>query len=90
MILVKGSEQIRKDHIKIPTCGKDGNVSSTLSKYYRVHIGTQLKIHKQTDFVHFATHKMTWFVRDYVKYMKTPVNNTPINRPFWVKEQIKS
>lgn len=36
-------------------------------------MGTQLQIHRQPDYAHFATHKMTWFVRDYIKFMKAPV-----------------
>lgn len=79
MIFVKTSEQIRKGLIKIPACEKDGNWSSTLIKYYKVHMGTEVKIHRQPDFVCFAAHKMTWFVSDYDKYMKAPVN-TSINR----------
>jgi len=36
-------------------------------------MGTQLQICMQPDYPHFATHKITWFVRDYVKFMKAPV-----------------
>lgn len=89
MIFVKTCEQIRKDLIKIPTCRKVGNWSSTLINFYRLYMGTQLQIHRQLDFVHFATHKAAWFDRDYVKCMKTPVN-TSIDRGFGVKEQIKT
>lgn len=37
-------------------------------------MGTELKIHRQPDFVYFATHKMTWFVRGFDKCMKTPID----------------